>query len=69
MRDSGENGGGGKRGTADRTARLAAKLRQNLVRRKARARAIGEAATLHIEADAAGPGGDSSSRDDNEPGA
>jgi hypothetical protein len=50
--DGRQDGGAGKR--AARQARLADKLRQNLVRRKAKARALRDAAPTDVsEADAA----------------
>ncbi len=59
MRESDQGGGTGKRGGADRQARLAAKLRQNLVRRKDKARAIGgEGVAMQIDAAASRPRGD-----------
>jgi hypothetical protein len=64
MQEAGRRGGARKGG--GREARLAAKLRQNLLRRKAKARASGDAAAPTIEtevtpcaSDAAAPVDDS----------
>ena len=69
MQGSGQGGSGGKRSGTDREARLAAKLRQNLVRRKQKGRAVTDAATLGVEADASGRGDGTSSPADSDQGA
>ena len=67
MQKSNAGGGSGKRGgAADRQARLAAKLRQNLVRRKDKTRAAALGASMRI--DAATPQARSTAPDDGDKG-
>ncbi len=69
MRESDQGGGAGKRGGTDRQARLAAKLRQNLVRRKDKARAIGEGAAMQIDTASLPRGTRGATPDDSDKGA
>lgn len=69
MQEAGRRGGAGK-GGGGREARLAAKLRQNLLRRKAKARASGDAAPPTIETEVTPCAGDAAAPvDDGERGA
>ncbi len=61
-------GSGGKRGSSGREVRLAAKLRENLVRRKEKTRAIDDAAGMRIEITASRRGDGARSQDEGDQG-